>query len=158
VLGAKVRSPEDQSLAEIDAHLRRYQEIPAHQITSFRQLLRLARLPWPLNRFFLWRILSLSGETRARRMGTFIISSLGKFGVEQVHPLSPLTTYFTFGPIDPDGGVTLKVVYDHRVMDGRCVARVLMRMEEVLNGTILNEVRALSRPTSRSNAREPIAA
>ncbi len=90
-------------------------------------------------------------------MGTFVISSLGSFGVEQMHPLSPLTTYFTFGPIDPDSAVTLKVVYDHRVMDGRCVARVLMRMEEVLNDEIFTEVRDLARPTARSNARDPIA-
>jgi hypothetical protein len=139
VLGAKIRGPENHSLSGIDGHLRRFRESPVAQVTPFRQLIRLAGLPWPLNRFFLWRILSLSGFTRASRLGTFVISSLGNLGVEQVHPLTPLTTYFTFGPID-NGMVTLKVIYDHRVMDGRCVARVLAAVEEVLNGALLDEV------------------
>jgi pyruvate/2-oxoglutarate dehydrogenase complex dihydrolipoamide acyltransferase (E2) component len=77
-------------------------------------------------------------------MGTFVISSLGNYGVEQMHPLTALTTYFTFGPISPAGEVTLKVIYDHRVMDGRAVARVLVRLEEVLNGAVLDELRGLA--------------
>jgi hypothetical protein len=143
VLGAKVRAPEDQSLEAIDAHLRRCRTAPPRNITAFRQLIRLARLPWPLNRLFLWKTLSTSGFSRASRLGTFVVSSLGNFGVEQMHPLTPLTTYLTFGTIQADGEVTLKVIYDHRVMDGRCVARVLSDMEDVLNGALLEEVRGL---------------
>ena len=145
VVGAKIRCPEDAPLAEIDAHLRRYRETPVPKVTAFRQLLRLARLPLPLRRFFFWRVLSVSGHRRACRLGTFIISSLGNFGVEQMHPLTALTTYFTYGPISADGTVTLKVIYDHRVMDGRTVARILVRLEEVLQGAILDEVRGLAR-------------
>jgi hypothetical protein len=145
VLGVKIRGPETRALAEIDEHLRTFREAPVEKVSAFRQLLRLARLPWPLRRWFLWRVLSLSGYRRARRMGTFIISSLGNYGVEQMHPLTALTTYFTFGPISPAGEVTLKVIYDHRVMDGRAVARVLVRLEEVLNGAVLDELRGLAR-------------
>ena len=103
VVGAKIRCPEDAPLAEIDGHLRRYRETPVEKITAFRQLLRLARLPLPLRRFFFWRVLAVSGNRRACRLGTFVISSLGNFGVEQMHPLTALTTYFTYGPIRPDG-------------------------------------------------------
>lgn len=145
VLGAKIRSPEDSSLAAIDEHLRRFRETPVEKITAFRQLLRLGRLPWPLRRWFLWRVLWLSGHRKASRVGTFVMSSLGNYGVEQMHPLTALTTYFTFGPISPAGEVTLKVIYDHRVMDGRTVARVLVRLDEVLNGIILEEVRQLAK-------------
>ena len=119
VVGAKIRRPEEASLVAIDGHLRRYRETPVQKVTAFRQLLRLARLPLPLRRFFFWRVLSVSGHRRACRLGTFVISSLGNFGVEQMHPLTALTTYFTYGPIGDDGRVTLKVIYDHRVMDGR---------------------------------------
>lgn len=69
-----------------------------------------------------------------------MISSLGNFGVEQIHPQSPLTTYFTFGPIQPDGRVTLKIIYDHRVMDGRCVCAALVALERKLNTAILDEL------------------
>jgi hypothetical protein len=140
VLGAKIRGPENHSLGAIESLLRRYRESPVEEVAAFRQLTRLAQLPWPLGRFFLWRILALSGFTRASRLGTFVISSLGNLGVEQVHPLTPLTTYFTFGPVHPSGTVTLKVIYDHRVADGRCIARVLQGVEETLNGQLLDEV------------------
>ena len=66
--------------------------------------------------------LNLSGFKRAKRLGTFTISSLGNLGVEQHHPISPLTTYLTFGPISASGEVNVKIIYDHRVMDGRTVA------------------------------------
>jgi hypothetical protein len=144
VLATKVRGPENQSLAAIDAHLRHFRETPLEQISSFRQLLRLGRAPWWFLRFTLWSSLSFSGFTRATRFGTFMMSSLGNLGVEQIHPLTPLTTYFTFGPVGADGGVTLKIVYDHRVMDGRCVARALVRLEEVLGTVLLDEVRGMA--------------
>ena len=145
VLGAKIRNPEEASLAKIDGHLKEFREMPVLQVSAFRQLLRLASLPLLLRRFFFWRALATSGHRRASRLGTFVISSLGNYGVEQMHPLTALTTYFTFGPIQPDGSLTLKVIYDHRVMDGRTVARILVRLEEVLNGAILDEVRGLAR-------------
>lgn len=145
VLGTKIRAPEELSLLQIDLHLKEVREKPVEKVSSFRQLLRLARLPWPFRRWFLWRVISMCGYRRARRLGTFIISSLGNYGVEQMHPLTALTTYFTFGPISSDGDVTLKVIYDHRVMDGRTVARILVRLDEVLNSVLLDEIRRLSR-------------
>lgn len=140
VLGAKLRSPENMSLAEIDGHLRRFRHAPVESIGYFRQILRLGRLPWPLRRFTFWQSLHLSGFKRAKRFGTFMISSLGNFGVEQQHPMTPLTTYFTFGPIR-DGRVNLKIVYDHRVLDGRSVARALVDLESILNEELLMELR-----------------
>jgi hypothetical protein len=145
VLGTKIRAPEQLTLAEIDQHLRDVREKPVDKVSSFRQLLRLARLPWPLRRWFLWRVISMCGYRRARRLGTFVISSLGNYGVEQMHPLTALTTYFTFGPISATGEVTLKVIYDHRVMDGRTVARVLVRLDEVLNSVLVDELHRLGR-------------
>lgn len=146
VLGVKLRSPEETALLTIDEHLKHFREAPVEKVSSFRQLLRLARLPWFLRRWFLWRVLWMSGYRKARRVGTFIISSLGNYGVEQMHPLTALTTYFTFGPILEDGSVTLKIIYDHRVMDGRTVARALVRLEEVLHDQLLAELQSLARP------------
>jgi hypothetical protein len=54
-----------------------------------------------------------------------------------------LTTTLTYGPIDPaTGRVTVKIIYDHRVLDGAYVARRLRDIEEVLNGAILAELRS----------------
>jgi hypothetical protein len=147
VLMAKIRAPENGTLAALDGHLRYFKEAPVIEISEFRQLLRLGRLPAFLRRFLFSQTLYFSGLKRAKRLGTCVISSLGSLGVEQHHPLSPLTTYFTFGPISPTGAVTGKIIYDHRVMDGRCVARCLQTLDEVLRTTLVEEVR-FARPAA----------
>ena len=108
-----------------------------------------------MRRLLFWTTLHLSGFKRAKRLGTFTVSSLGSLGVEQMHPLTPLTTYFTFGPIGPTGDVTAKIVYDHRVMDGRTVARCLHELEQVLHSELLPELQALRR---RANSQPPVVA
>ncbi|MFM7150442.1 MAG: hypothetical protein ACKO23_11415, partial [Gemmataceae bacterium] len=105
VLAAKIRQPEEMSLQEIDRCLKDFREKPVREVSAFRQLIRLGRLPWFLRRFFLWRYLATTGFKRSIRLGTFMVSSLGNFGVEQHHPLTPHTTYFTFGPISESGEV-----------------------------------------------------
>jgi hypothetical protein len=145
VLGAKIRAPENQTLAGIDAHLRRFKEAPLEEVSPFRQLLRFARLPTLLRRFVFWHALHWSGFKRARHFGTCMVSSLGNLGVEQCHPLTPLTTYLTFGPVSATGAVTVKIIYDHRVMDGRSVARCLNDLEQVMQSQLLRELRAPQR-------------
>ena len=84
----------------------------------------------------------MSGLKRSKRFGTFGLSSYGALGAEQIHPISPLSTTLTYGPIDPvTGRVIVKLIYDHRVLDGAYVARRLRDVEEVLNGPILAELR-----------------
>jgi len=141
VLGAKIRAPENQPLVGLDGHLRYFREAPVLEVNYFRQTLRLGRLPGVLRRFTVWHTLYLSGFKRAKRVGTFMLSSLGNLGIEQFHPLTPLTTYLTYGPISSAGEVTAKIIYDHRVMDGRVVGRCLNELETVLNGPILREIR-----------------
>jgi hypothetical protein len=149
VLGAKIRSPEHKTLRELDELLRYYRETPVWEVSSYRQALRLGRLPRFLRRFTLWHTLYLSGYTRAKRCGTFMMSSLGNLGVEQHHPLTPLTTYFSYGPIAATGDVTAKIIYDHRVLDGRTVGRALVDLDDILQTVILKELREFGMlPTS----------
>ncbi|MGO7755637.1 hypothetical protein ACC708_35930, partial [Rhizobium ruizarguesonis] len=42
-----------------------------------------------------------------------------------------------------DGSVTVRIHYDHRVMDGANVARALERFERILNGEVNDEVKSL---------------
>jgi hypothetical protein len=58
-----------------------------------------------------------------------------------MHPLTPLTSYLTFGPISTGGDVTVKLIYDHRVMDDRTVARAMAALEETLDTELTAEVR-----------------
>ena len=104
--------------------------------------LRFSQAPTPIRRLLWWGTLNISGYKRSKRFGTFGLSSYGALGAEQMHPISPLTTTLTYGPIDPaTRRVVVKLIYDHRVLDGAYVARRLRDIEEMLNGPILDELR-----------------
>lgn len=136
------RAPEHQSIVELQQALNFYKREPLEQIGFYRQELRISRAPWFVRRLLWWGALSISGFKRAKRFGTFGLSTYGSLGAEQVHPISPLTTTLTFGPIDTDGRVCVKLIYDHRVLDGAYVARRLLDIENALAGAILAELRA----------------
>jgi hypothetical protein len=150
-LPAKIRAPETLSLEAIDSELRKYREGLIWEVPSYRQILRLGHLPGFVRRLALWQGLRLSGYRRVRRFGTFVLSSLGSPGAEPFHPLSPWTTHVTYGPIAANGELAVHLVYDSRVLDGRCVAHCLMDLEQILHEDILPELRALPDVASRSS-------
>jgi hypothetical protein len=143
VLTARVRRPEEAPLLEIDGHIRRFRDDPLKSIPDFVDLLRYAKLPVLLRRLVLWAGFHLYPPKRIRHFGTFMFTSLAKFGVQQEHSIALVTSNFTVGPIDSAGRATARIVYDHRVMDGRDVARALVDIEATLNGEVLAELRAL---------------
>jgi hypothetical protein len=134
------RSPESQSLRQLQEGLNFYKETPIEAIGFYRQAIRISHVPTVLRRFLWWSTLEISGGKRAKRFGTFGLSSYGALGAESLHPISPLTTTVTYGPISPDGRVNVKFIYDHRVLDGAFVARRLQDLEDVLNHQIAMEL------------------
>lgn len=149
LLAVKIRTPEEMSLETMQGHIRRYKQSPIEKVSAFRQLLRIGRLPWLLRRFIFWSSLYWSGSTRAKRFGTFMVSSYGSLGAEQVHPLTPLSTLLTFGPIGDNGDVAVKVIYDHRIMDGRRIAQALGELQTILNTQMVEEVGAVGAGSPR---------
>jgi hypothetical protein len=143
VLFGHVRSPEQQSLVKLDAQLRQFKERPIESIGSFRRVFLISRLPRPLRRFAWWLGLNVWGRKRSHYLGTFGVSVYAGLGAASLHPLSPLTTTLNYGVIDPDGSVDVRLIYDHRVLDGASVARALEQLEAVLRGEIVTELRGL---------------
>jgi hypothetical protein len=47
----------------------------------------------------------------------------------------------TYGPIAADGRVVVKLIYDHRVLDGAYVARRLADVQAALHGALHDELR-----------------
>ncbi len=87
-----------------------------------------------------WLGLNLSGYRRARNWGTFAVSVYSSLGAESLHPLSPLTTTLNYGVIADDGTVDVRIIYDHRVLDGSSVARALADLEQTLNGRLIDSL------------------
>jgi len=135
------RAPEFQTLEQLQRSLLEYKTWPIADLGFYRQMLRISGYPRPIRRFLWWSTLEVSGSKRAKRLGTFGLSSYGALGAESYHPISPLTTTLTYGPIDAEGRVTVKFVYDHRALDGAQVARRLADLEAALRGSILEELR-----------------
>jgi hypothetical protein len=142
VFVAMFRAPEQQTLVQLQEALTWYKHQPLEKVGVYRQALRVSRAPRPVRRLLWWSTLNVSGFKRAKRFGTFGLTSYGSLGAESLHPISPLTTTLTFGPISPAGEVIVKLIYDHRVLDGAYIARRLRDIETTLNGPILDELRA----------------
>jgi hypothetical protein len=133
-----------QSLTDISRVLHDGATAPAESIKDFRRSMQFARLPRPLRRAAWWVCLNF-GRQRANYFGTFGLSVYSALNAESLHPISPLTTLLNYGVMDADGHLVVRIIYDHRVMNGATVARALGRLEEILNTVVLEEVRALAK-------------
>lgn len=140
VLCAKINRPEQKSLLQLDAQLRHFKNAPVEELGHFRHQLRLTRWPRPVRRFLWWLTLDALGAVRAQKAGTFAVSVYAGLGAASLHPLTPLTTTLNYGVLQPDGSMEVRIIYDHRVMDGAIVARALAELERVLREEILSEL------------------
>lgn len=137
----QVRQPECSSLLEMDAQLKQAKTASVWDVAAFRRVLRMARLPSPIRRSVWWLGLRASPGWRQKYFGTFAASSTVTSGAETTAALTPLTSYFTFGEVDTEGRVTLRLMFDHRVTDAAPMARALAAMERALKTDILAELR-----------------
>ena len=132
VLFGILYSPEEGPLTRTQAYIDHLKNDPVLEVTPFRRALRFARLPWPLRRI-LWRgVLDVSGEQRAKTLGNFGISPVAATGASQLWIRSPLTTTLYYGPFDSSHSLDVRLVFDHRVIDGAFAGRVLAHLEAVL--------------------------
>jgi hypothetical protein len=143
VFFAQLRQPEALALTEIDARLRQTKDGPLEAVGGLRRQLRTAGLPRPLRRALWWVGLNCWGRKRAHFFGTYGVSVYAGLGAASLHPLSVLTSTLTYGVIEPDGVLDVRIIYDHRVMDGSTVARALADLEGVLRREVLAELRYL---------------
>lgn len=139
----RLENPAEASLLELQARLERYLSQPVSRV--FKKQLQFAALPM-LARRVVWNWnLHVAARKRARRTGTFFLTTLAGQGVEIQHPPAFLTGNLTYGPIGADGRSRVTLAYDHRLTDGRQIATCLQELETTLNGTIADEMASLSR-------------
>jgi hypothetical protein len=143
VFVVRIKSPESLALGQIGQHIRAGKQQSFEQTKSYRRMAQIARYP-KLLRYAIWWIGLNWARQRANYFGTFAVTSVASLGADILHPRSPLTTLLTYGVIAADGRVVVRVVFDHRVLDGATVARALTRLEELLNGPIAEELRQIT--------------
>jgi hypothetical protein len=141
-----IQNPTAFSLARIDARLRHCKNFPVRSIGAFRRFLLIGKIPRPLRRLIWWLGLNCLPRKRADMFGTYGVTVYAGLGAASLHPLSVLSATLNYGVIEPDGSVDVRLVYDHRVLDGATVARALRDLEEVLNGAIVDELTGVLQP------------
>ena len=133
--------PDQQSLSQMQQQLDRYQSESVEKI--FLQQWRLSGLPTFLRRCLWWWNLNFTGTKRAKRVGTFFLTTLAVKGVEIQDPPAFLTRNLTFGPLDESRTCRVTLSYDHRLMDGSTVANILIDLESTLNNEIARELESV---------------
>lgn len=137
-----LRSPEEQSLRDLDRYLRQARERPLEEMALFRRVLSMSRLPQPLRRLMWWWGTQFSGCRRARHLGTFGVSPVSSFGAVSPHLLTPVTSALNYGVVADDGTVDAYLTFDQRVLDPGPAARALEETEQELHSAIPAELRA----------------
>jgi hypothetical protein len=138
-----ISNPETLPLTEIDSRIKWFKDRPLGSSSVMRRQLLVARQPLPVRRLLWWLALNASGRQRARLLGTFGVSVYASHGASSLHPTCLLTSTLSYGVIERDGSVPVRVTYDHRTLDGASVARAMGDLERFLTHEILAELRYL---------------
>ena len=145
VFFAKIREPQAMTIAELDAVVDHHVESPIEEVETFRLAIGVSGMIQPVRRLIWWLGLHWRGIWREAIFGTFGVSVYSGTGAQSLHPISPLTTLLNYGPIDESGCVDVRVVYDHRVMDGLVVAEGLGRLQVIFDTVIAEELKGMAK-------------
>jgi hypothetical protein len=141
---ARITNPETIPLVELQETIDQFKEAPLELLPSFCRQTRFSRFPVFIRRPIWWWALNSSGARHVYRFGTFAMTTISGFGAVAVQPKCIATTTLTFGPVDENGDVDVRIVFDHRVFDGAEVGEILTRLEAALKTEIAEELRSIS--------------
>jgi hypothetical protein len=131
--------PDQVPLADLDKALHRLRQVPVESVGSFRRLIRFARPP-VLVRRLLWSVgLYWSGPLRAKYVGTCAINPFPTGGIVTQSAM-PASFRLYYGLVEPNGDAQIQIFYDHRIMDGVELYRILRDLEATLNRDIAAEL------------------
>ena len=135
----RMYAPEQMTLVEIQERLEWAQSAPIQEVGRDARLL--ANTPWPLRQLAWALVMNAWGRKKARKLGTFSISSLaGQGAMNFFHPLI-VTTSLSFSPVDAETGQCLvTLLCDHRVLDGFLAAECLQKLERLMNSQLIDEL------------------
>jgi hypothetical protein len=155
VLPERVSAPDEQPLADIQAQIRRAKEAPIEDIPFFRRIVKADRLPLPLRRFGWWIARNI-GRMHANNFGSFTVTSVAAYGPGELHAISPGPFILSYDVVGPDQTIDVVIRWDHRITDAALMAKILVRLERVLNGEIAAELRQLRQPPEPRPVRSAI--
>jgi hypothetical protein len=141
ILPLRFYTPDTIPLDRLSAMIRATVEAPVGTVSFHRKLIAIARLPLVLRRM-IWA-LAMNVPRLHREIGTYGVSSAARWQAVLGTTRSPLPCLLSYGPADAQGSVAVRLNFDHRIFDGALAGRALSRLDEVINGTIAAELRAM---------------
>ena len=144
-------APDKASLAELDNALRNLRKVPVENVGSFRRLIRFSRPPVLVRRLIWSLALYWSGPLRARYIGTAGINPFPTGGTITQSAM-PTSFMLYFGLVEPNGEAQIQIFYDHRIMDGIELYRILRDLEATMNRDIVAELRQLATDNAPGSA------
>jgi hypothetical protein len=141
VIPQRIAAPDAMALTAVEAEIRRAKTAPVEEVPMFRKIMRATRLPLPLRRLS-WAVGLNFGRQRGNWFGSFAVSSVAAYGGGELHPITPGPFILSYGTVEADQTIHVVIRWDHRVTDAAPIARVLTRLEQVLNTEIAAELRA----------------
>jgi len=139
VLPVRIRRPDKLPITGFRHKIDEMQNDYLGRRGFYRILEVISYLPVVIRRTIWWIALNIP-HLRKRFLGTFVITSVGFLGANLLTPIAPFTSLLTYGPIQDDGRLTVRLVFDHRLYDGATAARALARLEELLVSCICEEL------------------
>jgi hypothetical protein len=152
VLLQRVSAPDEMPLSDVDAVLQHAKEAPVDQVPAFRKMLLATRLPLLIRRLLWWIGLNWARQ-RANYFGSFGVTSVAAFGPGELYALGPGPFVLSYGVAEVDQTINVILRWDHRITDAALIAKVLTRLEQVLNGEISAELRANRQQTEPKSVR-----
>jgi hypothetical protein len=146
----RIRNPSWLPIVQLSETIRNAKTAPIEEMTDFVRVVRISALPWPLRRL-LWWIAHSFGRLRASYFGTFIVSVYSSLGADPLYGISPGTALLTYGVIASDGEADVRIMWDHRVLDGAVIARACANGRGALHG---NSARAWIVTTTNDRHRQ----
>ena len=143
-------APEATPLAILQERLDAFSNAPIEDV--FGEGLWLERKPALFRRFVWWWLTRWTGRQRAKRIGTFSVSSVGGHGALNSHHPLVTTSSIAFGPITASGRCEVVLICDHRTLDGVLGARALEMLEKTLNSTMIDELASLTSSVTKDAA------
>ncbi len=140
VLPRMIKDPAACRIRDLAQMIRHAKEAPLDEIKDFQRVLGIAKLPAPVRRLLWWLGFTI-GRQRGNYFGTFVVSTVSASGAELIHPIAVAPFFLTYGMIAADHHCPVRLMFDHRVVDGVPIARALVRLEAILNTTIIDELR-----------------
>jgi len=134
-----VPDPSALTLRELSQRIQRAKTAPVDEVSEFARIRRVVALPWPLRPLALW-LGYVIPSARFEHYGTFGVTTVARDGAELLNLVSPLPMVLSYGPIRNGGEIDVRIMFDHRIVDAVPIARALVRLEQVLNGPIAEEV------------------